>query len=461
MAFVPSPLAGAFGVLGALACVASLATGCSGAADVSIAPAPASTTGGPVAPPSSSAAAAAVQLRFPEVLSRGGPVIAKPRVLPILFAGDANVSHVKAFDDRIGHDPYWTSVGAEYGIGPLTAASPIVMTPAPVGTLTSTELETWLQKKLLDGTFGAPDRDTLYAVFLPPSVTLLEETSGGKSCEDFAGFHYELDVRGVSVGYAVLPECSDVNDLTVSMSHEYFEWATDPFPDTAPAFNKLTPDHWAWEATMMGELSDLCDFLDQDYPTPPGIGYQVQRQWSNALSPSGALPCSPKKGVPYVQAIALASDAALVPDYDSEANVGTKAIRVEKGATRKVDVFVYSDEPTENVTVKADSFAFLLGDAETSGFSYRLSRSTANSGETIELSITAPSEDAFDLVAVSATIGEERHFWPVLVVNDDAAAPGKGIASVHRPQLPRRAKHGGARRPLFVARRTAFSGSMR
>ncbi len=130
--------------------------------------------------------AAPVQVRFPEVLSRGGPVINNPRVLPILFAGDTNAAHVKSFSERVGRDPYWTTVASEYGVGPLTAKNPIIMTPAPKGSITSLELEEWLVKKLTEGTFGQPDPGTLYAIFTPPNISLAESSTGTKACEAFA-----------------------------------------------------------------------------------------------------------------------------------------------------------------------------------------------------------------------------------------------------------------------------------
>lgn len=419
--------------LGAMALGSLLA--CSGAGDVTIGPPP------PAAPASGGGApsdtTAPNGLKFPEVLSRGGPVIVTPVVLPILFEGDKNLAHVKALTEGLARDPYWSSVASEYGVGPMRAHAPVVMSPAPTGQIKSGDIEKWLKEKLTDGTFGAPDPSWLYAVYLPAGVQIVEEQSGGKSCDAFAGFHYEIEARNVRVGYAVIPDCGDLAELAVSASHEYFEWATDPFPDSKPAYNKLTPEHWAWEATMAGELSDLCDFMDHDHFVPAGVGYPVQRQWSNKLSRAGAFPCAPRKDVPYVQAVAAADDAALVPDYTTAVNLTTKAIRVPAGGTRVIDVNVYSDEPAQGIALDAQSYDQMIGNASTMGYSFALSKKTASSGEVVKLEVKAPTASAFDLVVLSARVGNETHYWPVLVVNDDAAAPTRGVASVTRRDLGR------------------------
>lgn len=420
--------------------VALLVAACSGAPEPTIGPATPAGSAAPAAVAPGAAASGVAGPKFPEVISRGGPVIKSPVVYPILFQDDPNYDHVKAFTMGLTKDPYWSSVASEYGVGPLNARQPIVLAPAPHGEMSSAAIESWLQKKLNDGTFGVPNPETLYAVFLPADVVLVEKDSGGKSCQDFAGYHYEIEARGMRIGYAVIPDCGDVNELSVSASHEYFEWATDPFPDSQPAFNKLTPEYWAWEATMAGELSDLCDFMDRDYVTPPAVGYPVQRQWSNQLSRAGAFPCAPKKDTPYFQAITMPQDTALVPDMTQAVNIDTKAIRIQPGASRTVDVLVYSDRPAQGVSIVAQSFEQMMGAQETTGFTYSLSKSVANAGETIKLTITAPATVAYDFAALSATVGTETHYWPVLVVNDDAAAPSKGIASVRRSQLPQRIK---------------------
>src|SRR5256885_2319265 len=82
------------------------------------------------------------------------------------------------------------------------------------------------------------DANTLYAVYFPAGTQVTLELGGQSSlgCQTFAGYHSEVNINGTKVGYAAMPVCTTFDDLTVTASHEYLEWATDPLPLTAPAF---------------------------------------------------------------------------------------------------------------------------------------------------------------------------------------------------------------------------------
>ena len=77
----------------------------------------------------------------------------------------------------------------------------------------------------------------------------------------YLGFHYEADIGGKTIGFAVMPRCtisgsSPLDTLTETASHEYFEWATDPFPFSDPAWSGVDDDHIMWEKLFLGELGD-------------------------------------------------------------------------------------------------------------------------------------------------------------------------------------------------------------
>jgi hypothetical protein len=381
---------------------------------------------------------------FPVVGSMGGPVIKAPRVVPVVFAGDPLTADIESFTKKLGASKFWPSVATEYGVGALTASAPIVIDEQPPASLTSQEVETWLASKLtgVSPALGAPDPNALYALFYPAGVTITMEDAGamGQSCEGYGGYHYELAAGSTRVGYAVMPRCSGIDDLTVTTSHEIFEWATDPFPSSAPAFTKLDDDHWAWQATMIGELGDLCTFLDQDYPRPTDIGFAVQRFWSNKLSLAGSFPCAPDKAARYVQAIPRTPDEAIVPDYSRLAsNITTRAIRVKPGTSRTVDVLVYGDQAGgKPVTVRALGIDELYGRPSSTGFSYAVPSTPAAVGSTMKLEIEAPSDVAYDLLVMMTMNGaREATFWPVLVTNDDAANVQAGRPTVTPEALPR------------------------
>jgi hypothetical protein len=372
---------------------------------------------------------------FPQVLSRGGPIIAKPKVVPIVFSNDPFAADITSFTKKIAGSPYWSGTATEYAVGAITAGDTIVLAEAPPANITSTEIEAWLVGKLTGASpaFGAPDPNTLYAIYYPTGTTITFEDadeSYGQSCEGYGGYHYEVDAGGTKVGFSVGPRCGDLAELTVAASHEYFEWATDPFPITTPAYNRLDDEHWAWQAVMIGELSDLCTFLDRDTITPTEIGNVVQRHWSNKLAASGGFPCAPLKKVPYWQAIADTPDDAIVPDYGGGYNktIRTKAIRVKPGGSATVDVLMYSDETAGiSVPLRVMSFSEFYGGASQSGYSYKLSSTRAKTGETLQLTVEAPTELAYDVaVTMAYTSDTSVHFWPVLVVNDDAPDPPSG-----------------------------------
>ncbi len=428
--------------------ILSLAAACSSSNDAS-APAPAPTDAPPdttpppaadpppVAPPPPAKPPFAPS--FPTVASRGGPVIASPRVVPIVFKGDTMQTDIDAFTKKLAASTFWTGVATEYGVGTLTASDVIVVDETPAMKLSSGEIESWLQGKLSGATpaFGAPDSNALYTVFYPSSTTVTMDLGGqsSQSCQGFDGYHSEIAVGTKHVGYSVLTRCAGLDDLTIATSHEIFEWATDPFPMSNAAYDRLDDGHWAWQATFIGELGDLCTFLDSEISIrPTEIGYAVQRMWSNKASKAGSFPCAPSGGKPYIQAIPEAADDTLVPDFfdlSGTTQVKTKAIRVEPGKSKSVDVHVYSDAASANqVALRAMSWSEIYGKTDTSGFSFSLDKSRAAVGGTVSLTVNAPKDSSYDLLVMMAYIDAKHvEYWPVLVTNDNGSGIQASVAS--------------------------------
>lgn len=381
---------------------------------------------------------------FPQVLSRGGKVIASPKVVPIVFQGDAMTSQITSFTQKLGASEFWATQAAEYGVGAITPGSTVTLTEAAPTSITTTAIETWLTSKFNDGTLGTPDANTLYAIYYPASTTIADDGSGlGQSCQGYGGYHYELAVKGVSVGYAVLPRCADIDELTIAASHEYFEWATDPFPATFPAFNKLDDAHWAWGVVMFGELGDLCTYEDQDNLRSTEIGFEIQRMWSNKASKAGSYPCAPVNTRPYFAAIPSATDDVQVQDQQDGSALTTKAINVAPGKTRTVDVLVYSDHTsTAAVPLRALSYADFGQSSQPSGFTYALSKQMGTPGEKVQVTITAPSANNYDfLVMMAQTSDQTAFYWPVLVTNEPTSIRSQGSTAI-RTRMPRTTKLG-------------------
>ena len=134
------------------------------------------------------------------------------------------------------------------------------------------------------------------------------------SCADFDAFHGEDDLGAVAVPYIVGAACpgydgptvDDLQERTIAVSHELLEAATDPFPDSDPAYNGEDAADAVWTLATGGEIADLCQFDLDPYstlptlPTLPGSTSFVQRSWSNQAAAGGTNPCVPAPpGVPY------------------------------------------------------------------------------------------------------------------------------------------------------------------
>jgi hypothetical protein len=411
---------------------------CAGSSD-DPAPDPASDPEPPAAPPADPQASVTPPAKppivpsFPTVRTRGGPVIANPRVVPIVFAGDQAKDKIDTFTKKMAGSEYWTSVATEYGIGMLSAGDVLELAETPPASILAANLERWLIAKLTGDTpeLGAPDANTLYAVYFPSSTKITE--SNGDSCVAFDAYHGEiLAGDGTRVGYAVVSECGLLDELTVATSHEIFEWATDPLPRSRPAWSLLDDAHWAWQQMMIGELSDLCSFLDLDPIRPQEIGFMVQRHWSNKASLAGQFPCAPSGGKPYFQSVPRIEDESLVPDITDVTGskmIKTKAIRIAPAKSRTVDVLVYSDQPAkQTVDVQASTLAEVNGLPSESGFTFSLNKQRATVGATLELTINAPKNSSFDiLVMTTSTDSKTVEYWPVLVTNDDGRDIQAGV----------------------------------
>ena len=62
----------------------------------------------------------------PRVVSRGGPVLASPKVIPIFFGSDPLQGRIEAFLRELASSTYWEAVTKEYGVGSLTIAPSVV-----------------------------------------------------------------------------------------------------------------------------------------------------------------------------------------------------------------------------------------------------------------------------------------------------------------------------------------------
>jgi hypothetical protein len=332
---------------------------------------------------------------LPQVQSAGGSVLFEPKVQPIFYDGDD--------PQRAGLEGFlrtfaattWGEQTAEYQVGPLAVLPTIVLPgPAPAA-LTDDAVKQTLASSTAGPSpaWGAAEASTIYLFFTPPGATVTwmgDQTS----CADFDAFHGEDDLGEVPVPYIVGAACpgydgptvNDLQERTIAVSHELLEAATDPFPDTDPAYDGEDPANAVWTLGAGGEIADLCMFELDPYTALPD-GSFVQRSWSNQAAAAGTNPCVPAPpGKPYFNA------APDLPDTLSVAGISMPGVVIPVGASRTISLHLFSDAPTPGPwTVTAMDVNELDGGPARLSFSQ--TPTSGQNGDVLSLTITVLSAD--------------------------------------------------------------------
>ncbi len=375
-----------------------------GLADVS-APDDASDGGAPYPAPHSSP---------PQVRNYGGVVMTAPTVIPIFFANDSEESQVEEFLKQLAQSSFWGEATAEYGAGPLTVGTSIVVTDPPPPSIDTAQIEAWLAG-YLDGTHvGWPpiSPNEIFAV-LYPSTSTVTSPALGTSCTNFGGFHTEGQAStSTSFAFAVLPRCTSgvpkfqgLDGLTSALSHELVEASTDPFY-TSPAWIAVDDNHMVWNVVPAGEVGDLCATAPQSFQRLVGP-YLVQRPWSNASALAGHDPCVPLLAQPYFNAAPILTDAVAIA-YQGQ-SVVTQGVELPLSATKTIDVQLFSDAPMNDWSVSVGFFS------QTEELSGSWDEQAGNNGDTLHLTLTRIANGAATLggtefVIVSAS-GSSKNYW--------------------------------------------------
>jgi hypothetical protein len=245
---------------------------------------------------------------FPQVPNNGGPTLTAPKLVTITFAGYNQATTIDSFGDWVVTSDWLTTVGHDYGIGHGTHAANIVL-PGPAPAMAAdTDTQTLLEDNLMSGVLPSAPLDAgaldggagqyLYLIVYPSTTTTGSFLGGPDSCtyegggSFIGGYHWETQTGPYHVPYAVIPTCASGSmvegaaDLETSASHELIEAATDPFPDSHPAW-AIEDQTNPWIATD-GELADLCEGL-----VTTESGFTPQRVWSNTAAASNSEPCVP------------------------------------------------------------------------------------------------------------------------------------------------------------------------
>ena len=354
--------------------------------------APAAASGGPT-----------VQPVLPQVVDVGGTFLASPKVQPILYASDAGATDILAFLQELATTSYWTQTTSEYGVGPLTVLPPVMLSDPAPKSVTDAMLESSLASNTsgANPAWGAADSSTIYLFVLPEGT--IESDAEGACCTDYDGYHYQTDVRVgsnvVTVPYALScacpgfdgPSVTDLQERTIDMSHELVETATDPFPDSDPAYTQEDDADIVWTLVTDGEVADMCEFNDDANVIPPGSTYMVQRSWSNAAAARFENPCVPAlTTTPYFNSFPQLGNISY-----GTGHLTTRGIRIPLGQSQTIDVALRSGAPVaQHWGVGAyDYDQVILGVASDS--TLRPATFSGGDGETFRLTITPTSADSY------------------------------------------------------------------
>jgi hypothetical protein len=370
---------------------------------------------------------AAPSFVFPRAATSGGAVIAKPKIVVITFAGDALEPSIAQYNDALQTSTYFATIGKEYGVGTITSVTHVRLPDAAPLAIDNVDIRAWLMGKLGPAApLGVADSNTLYAIYYPASTVV---TYAGKtSCNGFDGYHGEINASGTKVGFAVLPRCpppepalSELDRLTAVASHEYFEWATDPFPQTDQAWEKVVPDSMAWGLAFAAELVDLCGG-GTNHSKPADLGFVVQSVWSNQASSAGRAPCQPAVAPLFATPIPRTPDVltlspAVMQATSIPAASTVPGVIVAPGTHVDVGIHVYAERKDPTVW---QLFAVEDGLLSGAGLTLKLDRAKAPAGEDVNVRVTAPTDFRSPTIVVlyltrAGVPGSPFTRWPFIV----------------------------------------------
>jgi hypothetical protein len=364
---------------------------------------------------------APTEFDLPEVVNHGGPVLTTARIQPIYVADFPYGSEMDTFVSRLPGSAYWHQIGAEYGLGPAVALPGVTSVAALASVVGPDDATALVADVFASGLLpGLPRGDTIYALFFPSTIAV--SVNGRQLCQGgLFGYHAEAVVAGVNVPMVVVADCGADSDATALsgagavsaiLSHELVEAATDPFPDSAPAFADVDARHAVWsQALDGGELADLCENEAPNVIMPDDLGYPVQRIWSNAAVRAGTGPCVPvPPGEVYFVAVPRLPDTARLAGSPTE--VAALVAPIASAATVEVDFRSEPDPPSSWQAVALE----IHGDGETAAAG-TVPPVSGTAGRSATLTVAAPPAQAgtFPLVIVSHAAGA-LHLWVGTIV---------------------------------------------
>lgn len=334
----------------------------------------------------------------------------------ISYDDDQQQGDVDAFTQEIAASSYWAATTSEYGVGPLTVG-PAVHRGGSPGSISEDQLLNDLAANTGPGKpWGPLDRSTIYT-FLIPGNTSFTDSQGGSCCSWYGGFHNEATIQNEGIVYSIICECQGLDDTTITISHELIEAATDPYVNSAPAYEMPDQEHAAWTLLTSGEVGDMCEYEMDAYFTPGDMSYAVQRTWSNAAAKAGHDPCVPAANEPYVAAAPVVKDTLSLDWYGLPFQA--KGVKIPVGGQATIDVDLFSDRSAPAWSLRAwDYNEIVTGSAPNLQLS--LDQDSGSNGDVRKLTIKVLSKNTdlgAEVFIIESDLGDEQSFW-VGVVGD-------------------------------------------
>ncbi len=331
----------------------------------------------------SSASYPAPHPSMPKIPLNGGAVLHDPSVVTVTFPGDPLEDSIHAFADQIGGLQWWSTVHADYGVGALSNGGHVTIADAAPSVIKDSGVQAWIGARIGDGTLPAPTDQTIYTLYYPSSTSVRFDASegGGASCQVFLGYHSAFEVtyegKTMLIAYAVINRCGDLDNLTVTASHELTEASTDPHPIDSSTAGYITLDDNAW-TVLGGENADMCAGVSG---ASEG-GWALTRVWSNTAASRGDQPCLP------------APDGAGTPFFDAAVVTERLVARPGTSVSTEIDCYAFGALPSP--------MKLTAHPANVPGpLSFTFDRSTCDDGDKVTMTVS---------VAASAAHGADYHY---------------------------------------------------
>jgi hypothetical protein len=246
----------------------------------------------------------------------GAPNSAVSNALPGFYSAFLSSSYMSWLSEYstsagVSFCPKVSTPGNQVPGGAASATAAVTMTPPPDGPVTwsktfaQTDLVTLFGEVLANAPgfstlapgLPQPTANTLYVVYLPSTVTMTKDP-GWVTCTNMEMSHTSFGAPGVTVGLAVVADCSgtstsDVDQATIQTSRAVVAAVTDrDGPRQSPYAAWVNPN----DPSPFGFCTEITDICQTNSPVK-WQGYAIQPEWSNknkeCYVPCGApgLPC--------------------------------------------------------------------------------------------------------------------------------------------------------------------------